>query len=76
MKIIDKKVWWEFVCETCGSTCQADPEDVTSRPQLDHDSDEVGLIPTVECGACGKSHDVPAEKITGKVEGIIRNKRR
>lgn len=76
MKVVDEKVWWQFVCKACGSTCQAEPDDVTSRPNIDYEGDTVGYICVVECGKCGKRHDVPAKKITERIEAIARNKRR
>ncbi len=76
MKILNEKVWWEFVCLCCGSTCQAEPSDVTGRPSVDSDGDTVGYICVVECGKCGKEHDVPFKKVTAKVERIAKDKRR
>ena len=76
MKIINDTIWWESVCVACGATCQAEPNDVTSRPNVDCDGDEVGRIPVVECGKCGKQHDVPDEKITEKIMKIARRKGR
>lgn len=76
MKVIDEKIWWEFVCRACGSTCQAEPEDVTSRPNTDCDGDVVGHICVVECGKCGAQHDVPTRKVTEKIEGIAARKRK
>lgn len=75
MKVVVEKIWWEFPCKSCGSKCQAEPEDVSSRPNIDCDGDAVGSIPIVECGKCGKEHDVPQAKITPKIEGIAAQKR-
>lgn len=70
MKIVDQKVWFEFTCNVCGSTCQADPEDTTGIPNTDSDGDKVGAIPVVACGYCGCEHTVPAAKRTPKIERL------
>lgn len=74
MKVVTEKVWWEFKCKACGSKCQAEPEDVTSRPNTDCEGDTVGHICVVECGKCGKQHDVPARKVTNKIKEIVASK--
>jgi hypothetical protein len=75
MKVTEEKVWWEFTCKTCGSKCEAEPNDVTSRPTTDCDGDVVDYICVVECGKCGKQHDVPSRKVTAKIEKIAADKR-
>ena len=75
MKVIKDKVWWVFTCKACGVKCQAEPTDVTDRPNLDHEGDEIGRIVVVECGKCGKERDVPARLLTHKLEVIARDKR-
>ena len=64
MKVISAPVWWEFTCKACAAVCQAEPADVTTRPNIDCDGDVVGHIPVVECGRCGSQHDVPRAKRT------------
>lgn len=75
MKVLKEEIWWKFTCTACKSLCQAEPEDVTSRPNVDCDGDTVGHICVVECGKCGKEHDVPRNKVTGKIEKIAADKR-
>lgn len=75
MKIIDEKPWWMFTCEACGTKCEAEPNDVTSRPNVDCDGDVVGYICVVECGKCGKEHDVPEKMVTEKIKNIAKSKR-
>ncbi len=76
MKVTEEKIWWEFKCKGCGSTCQAEPNDVTSRPgQPDCDGDVLNYICVVECGKCGKPHNVPQRKLTERIE-IAATKRR
>ena len=71
MKVVNDTVWWEFKCVACNVTCQAEPDDVTYRDLADDDkSDHLGIVCVVECGKCGKEHDVPAEKLTKKIEDI------
>ena len=67
MKVISAPVWWEFTCKACSAVCQAEPADVTKRPNIDCDGDVVGQIPVIECGRCGKQHDVPSAKKTNNV---------
>lgn len=76
MKVKANTVWWAFTCRVCGAECEAEPTDVTDRPNIDIDGDTVGYICVVECGRCGKEHDVPHDKVTAKIEGIAANKRR
>ena len=75
MKVTQAPIWWEFVCGACGAHCQAEPEDVVSRPSVDCDGDVVGRICVVECGRCGKQHDVPVYLLTQKIEKIAKGKR-
>jgi uncharacterized Zn finger protein len=75
MKVINDKIWWEFVCTACGVTCQAEPEDVSVRGNFDCDGDRVGWIEVVECGKCGKPHDVPHNLVTPKITRIAVSKR-
>lgn len=76
MKIISKGTWWAFTCSVCGSKWQAEPEDANSRPNIDRDGDQVGWIYTVECGKCGKAHDIPFNKVTDKIRRIADAKRK
>ena len=75
MKVISAPVWWEFTCKKCSAVCQAEPADVTKRPNIDCDGDVVGQIPVVECGRCGAQHDVPATKRTPRIEQRIKRRR-
>ena len=52
MKILEDTVWWVFTCTACGAKCEAEPADVTDRPSVDCDGDEVGRVVVVECGKC------------------------
>lgn len=76
MKIVNDTIWWEFECVACHVTCQAEIDDVTYRDRKSNDfkSDHLGLVCVVECGKCGKEHDVPAEKMTKKIERIAIDK--
>lgn len=74
MKVIKEEVWWQFTCSVCKSVCQAEPNDADSRPNIDHEGDEIGRIYTVKCGKCGKDMDIPHDKITGKIEQIAQRK--
>lgn len=76
MKVVEEKVWFEFTCKACGSKCQAEPNDITARDNVDCDGDVVGDICVVECGKCGKERDVPFRKVTRKIEEIAASKRR
>ncbi len=76
MKVIEEHVWHEFACIACKSVCQAEPEDVDSRPNIDCDGDEVGRIFIVQCGKCGKNHDLPSRKVTDKIRAIAKAKLR
>jgi transcription elongation factor Elf1 len=76
MKILVQKVWWIFTCKVCKSKCQAEPGDVTARPNTDSEGDVVGYIPVVACGHCGKERDVPANKLTPKIKSIATEKGR
>lgn len=75
MKIIKDTIWWIFKCRACKAVCQAEPEDVTFRPNVDCDGDTVGYICVVECGKCGKPRDVPSSKVTDKIRKIAAGKR-
>ena len=74
MKIIEDTVWLELRCDACGVLFQAEPDDVTSRPNIDYEGDEVGRIPVVECPKCGKQHDIPSAKVTAKIRKIAETK--
>ena len=69
MKILNDKVWWEFVCTACGVTCQAEPGDIKPR-DIVSDGDPVGTYPMVECGKCGMPHDVPDNLVTPRLRRI------
>jgi len=69
MKIVNEKPWWEFECEACGASCQAEPSDVLPRDILD-EGDVVGVYPMVECGKCGKQHDVPEKMYTPRLQKL------
>lgn len=76
MKVLEQPIWLQFTCEACGAVCEAEPEDVTYRPNVDHEGDVVGHICVVECGRCGKEHDVPGKLVTQKIRDIASDKRR
>lgn len=72
MKIIQDKVWWEFVCTACGVTLQAEPDDVKPRPIYDS-GDLVGTFPMVECPKCGKIHDIPDNLVTQRLRDKVQD---
>ena len=73
MKVTDAPVWWKFKCVACKANCQAEPDDVKGRLNIDCDGDTVGYIPVVLCGRCGKQRDVPQRLRTAKIEAIAVN---
>lgn len=74
MKVVEAPIWWQFECRSCHAKCEAEPKDVTGRANIDSDGDVVGVIPVVECGRCGKEHDVPDALLTEKIETIAEKK--
>lgn len=70
MKITKTTVWWKFTCRICKAKIEAEPEDVTGRPNIDSDGDTVGTIPIVACGNCGAERDVPFRLRTPKIESL------
>ncbi|MDP3769748.1 MAG: hypothetical protein U1A25_02555 [Candidatus Sungbacteria bacterium] len=75
MKMVEEGIWFEFVCPSCKSKYQAEPQDATTRPNYDRDGDCVGHIYVVTCGKCGQYIDLPSRKITEKIRQIADNKR-
>ncbi len=76
MKIIKDTIWWKFTCRVCKAKLQAEPDDVTGRPNIDSDGDKVGVIPVVACEKCGAIRDVPDRKITPLIRQIAIRKYR
>ena len=75
MKIIEEKVWWTFTCFCCKSVCEADPTDAVLFAKLDYEGDKYYGY-AVECGKCGKEHEIPSAKLTDKIKLIANSKKK
>ena len=76
MRVISAPTWWSFKCKACSAEIEAEPEDVSGRPQIDCDGDCLGYFPCVSCGRCGKEHDVPSSLLTPKIYDLATTNKR